>query len=86
MKLPALEKAVTVVQKTRVKKEPPDEQPQEKDPLDAQPEIIEVDNMEPKKVKVKLSLKEKHLQVSIETQTLKPVLPAAVEVSCPQTA
>ena len=86
MKLSALEKAVAVIQKTRVKKEPPDKQPQEKDPLDAQPEIIEVDDMEPKKVQVKVSLKEKHLQVSIETLTLKPVLPVAVEFSHPQTA
>ena len=54
---------MAVIQKTRVKKEPPDEQPQEKDPLDAQPEIIKVDHIEPKKVQVKLSLKEKHLQV-----------------------
>ena len=85
MKLPALEKAVAIAQKTRAKKEPPDKQSQEeKDPLDAQPEIIEVDDMEPKKVQVKLSPKEKHLQVSIETLTLKSVLP--VEVSHPQTA
>ena len=42
--------------------------------------LIEVNDMEPKKVQVKLSPKEKHLQVSIETLTLKPVL------SHPQTA
>ena len=57
---------MAVIWKTRVKKEPLDKQPQEKkDPLDAQPENTEVDDMEPKKVQVKLSPKEKHLQVSI---------------------
>ena len=78
---------MAVVWKTRVMKEPLDKQPQEKkDPLDTQPEIIEVDDMEPKKIQLKLSPKEKDLQVSIETLTLKSVLPVAVEVSCPQTA
>ena len=66
----------------RVKKEPLDKQ----DPLDSQPKIIEVEDDENKKEKeiMKKSPVTKNVKVSIETLTLKPVIP--VIMSHPQTA
>ena len=72
-----------VAWKTRVKKESPDK----KDPLDEQPEIIDVhdeqDKNENEPMK-KSSPITKNVKVSIETFTLKPIMPLVI--SHPQTA
>ena len=65
-----------------MKQEPLDE----KNPLDSPQEIIEVDGDEDRQeqVPMKESTKTKNLQVSIETLTLKPVIP--IIMNHPQTA